>query len=80
MLKEIHCNECGNHWFERDKSARKNVGLSELLCAKLDKWIDQCNENFRLLKDQGLTDLAAAHNAMAQAYWNVKQFIIENGA
>ena len=60
--------------------AHESNGLSELLCAKLDKWIDQCNENFRLLKDQGLTDLAAAHNAMAQAYWNVKQFIIENGA
>lgn len=47
---------------------------------QLDKWIDDSEKQAETFQKAGMDIAAMGSNAMAQAYWNVKQFIDVNGS
>lgn len=56
---------------------RTNEEFLSLLINQLDKWIDDSEKQYEMF---GTTMVTAgiASQAMAQAYWNIKQFIEVN--
>lgn len=56
---------------------RTNEEFLSLLINQLDKWIDDSEKQYEMF---GTTMVTAgiASQAMAQAYWNIKQFILIN--
>ena len=48
------------------------------LLAQLDKWIEQCEEQADIFRQNGMDNSEISSQAMAQAYWNVKQLIDVN--
>lgn len=49
-----------------------------ILLAQLDKWIEQCEEQADIFRQNGMDNSEISSQAMAQAYWNVKQLIEVN--
>ena len=47
---------------------------------QLDKWIEQCEEQAEIFRQNKMDTAEISSQAMAQAYWNVKQLIEVNGA
>jgi len=45
---------------------------------QLDNWIEQCEEQANVFRDNKMETAEISSQAMAQAYWNVKQFIQVN--
>lgn len=46
---------------------------------QLDKWIEQCEEQAEIFRQNKMDTAEISSQAMAQAYWNVKQLIDVNG-
>ena len=46
---------------------------------QLDKWIEQCEEQAEIFRQNKMDAAEISSQAMAQAYWNVKQLIDVNG-
>ena len=42
---------------------------------QLNKWIEQCEYEVEIFRKNKMTTSEISSQAMAQAYWNVKQFI-----
>jgi hypothetical protein len=47
--------------------------------SQLDKWIEQCEEQAEVFRLNKMDTAEISSQAMAQAYWNVKQLIEVNG-
>ncbi len=45
---------------------------------QLDAWISQCEIQAQIFADNNMKTAEISSNAMAQAYWNVKQLIDVN--
>lgn len=54
--------------------------LSAAVITQLDKWIDDSKKQAETFQKAGMDIAAMGSNAMAQAYWNVKQFIDVNAS
>jgi len=52
---------------------------NRLVIEQLTKWMEQCEEQAKAFEASNMEGSAACSMAMAQAYWNVKQFIEVNG-
>lgn len=50
----------------------------ELIINQLDFWIEASEKQSEVFKNSGMETSSISSNAMAQAYWNVKQFIQVN--
>ena len=50
----------------------------EIILDQLETWIDRSEKTGETLRKGGLLEQAATHEAYAQSYWNVKQFIQVN--
>ena len=46
---------------------------------QLDKWIESCEEQAEIFRENNMATAEISSQAMAQAYWNVKQLIEVNG-
>lgn len=55
------------------KSVLQNVNT------QLDKWIEQCEKQAEIFGQNKMDSAEISSQAMAQAYWNVKQLIDTNG-
>jgi len=55
-----------------------NCVLSTVI-TQLDKWIEQCEEQAEIFRQNKMDTAEISSQAMAQAYWNVKQLIDVNG-
>ena len=50
-----------------------------IVIIQLDKWIEQCEEQAEIFRQNKMDTAEISSQAMAQAYWNVKQLIEVNG-
>lgn len=50
----------------------------ELLIKQLDKWIDDCEKQSKIFEEYNFETSKISSEAMAQAYWNVKQLLEVN--
>lgn len=57
-----------------DKSITNDKLLTSII-KQLDRWIDDCEKQTETFQKENMEIAAMGSNAMAQAYWNVKQLI-----
>jgi len=69
MAENLNTNENGNC---------PNRVLATVI-TQLDKWIEQCEEQAEIFRQNKMETAEISSQAMAQAYWNVKQLIDVNG-
>lgn len=63
---------------ESTKGNNANTVLATVI-VQLDKWIEQCEEQAEIFRQNKMETAEISSQAMAQAYWNVKQLIDVNG-
>ena len=55
-----------------------NNNLLLILSDQLNKWIEQCESQAEIFNKNNMDVAAISSEAMAQAYWNIKQFLDVN--
>jgi hypothetical protein len=74
MNQEKNNNEIKDELGNSSKPLLQAVSL----LPQLDRWIESCEKQAEIFRENKLITSEISSNAMAQAYWNVKQLIEVN--